>query len=1397
MKLKLLCILGVLIGSLLISGTVLAQENGPPAVHQIIQEYEGAKTCAQCHRAIPQQVAETMHYTWLDAVQYVAGYEKDLTDMLSSFYGLPASVTGINWLGLLQPADASKPPQPDGCAQCHIGFGTLPNAPDALTQDDYDNIDCLICHGLDYTRTVANVAGDIKLAPVKGIDAVEVARNAQLPTSETCMRCHLSSGGGPNYNHGDSPTSPDVDVHVAAGLECTDCHQVKAHRFGGSSTDMQAVDQADLMLNCTNCHDGQHFGEAAPINGHLERVACQTCHIPAIARDPDYPTVVQTDWTQSQLTETGLYAPVKQLLNDVTPVYRWWNSIVQTDSPDASGSIDDTDAKINPWKYAESIVPVDAENRVNLPLNITTFSITGDLEQAITQGSASSGIDYSGEWEAMTVQQHFSLNHQVAPANKALHCVDCHTEQGRIDFAALGYNEERVNFLSKLAQPGALDEPPHQYLSRYDGPSTCLSCHPEAGMQVAQSIHYSWLGVAQNVVDGEITLIGMGSEYCGLPASVTGINWLGLLQPQDTSKPPQSGGCAQCHVGFGPKPNPPDALTEEDYRNVDCLICHGSDYRRTVVKVGDKVQIVPAEDVNIINVVQNVSLPTNETCLRCHLGSGGGPNYKHGVAPTADSGDVHIEAGLQCIDCHKVENHRFGGSADLKGVDRPDVSVSCTDCHAKDHPIGFLAIDLHQDRVACQTCHIPAIAQDLNYPTLVHKDWTQAVLEESGLYAPQMTLATNVMPTYRWWNGLVRNYPPEPMGSIEDEGAKLYPWKYITSVVPVDAKSKDFLPIKAGTYFITGNLDEAVANGAEMLAVDYSGTWEAETDELYFSLNHQVQPADKALHCPDCHTLDLGRLDFPALGYADDRAAGLMRVSSSAASASQQPFGDAAVAQQLLEDKNFALTQENDELSDDKSRNLVLGILAGILVGLVFAIALMILVLRRRGITNKRVFTWLTQRRTSIFGLAVLVLGSAIVGFLAIHYTFEFTASADFCMDYCHATEAEHITYQTSLHANLECAECHVGPGLDNEIKAKLNGLRELALYVTDSWERPIASPVETLRPAREVCEHCHWPEMFYADRAVEIPQFANDETNSRSSTYMLLKIGGGTERLGQGQGIHWHIQNKVEYIATDPQHQNIPWVRAELNGEVITFVDAKNPMSEEELAEFEIREMDCIDCHNRASHIFRSTNTLLDEAMANGRLPTDLPFLRREAEEIMEAHFEYDIAIEKLEAIPDFYRENYPEIYKAKQDVLAYVVQVLKDLYAISHFPEQEVDHTTYPDNLAHSEFPGCFRCHDGNHYKVDDGDQSIRLHCNICHSIPETVTDKQPVPEMPFVQNWQPDNHLSSTWMADHRFTFDQTCIGCHEEETFCANANCHGRSWPYVDLSARVSPFPLPSE
>lgn len=442
----------------------------------------------------------------------------------------------------------------------------------------------------------------------------------------------------------------------------------------------------------------------------------------------------------------------------------------------------------------------------------------------------------------------------------------------------------------------------------------------------------------------------------------------------------------------------------------------------------------------------------------------------------------------------------------------------------------------------------------------------------------------------------------------------------------------------------------------------------------------------------------------------------------------------------------------------------------------------------------QHIFTWLGRRRWFISLPIVIVAG--VVAYLLISGLLDWANSTDFCGTTCHVMKPEYTAYQQSFHARVRCAECHVGPGLLAEVEAKWQGTRELWLYLTNTFERPIPSPVENLRPARDTCEHCHWPEVFYKDRAVALPHYAGDEANTRTSTYMLLKIGGGSHRQGQGRGIHWHIENVVEYIATDAQRQNIPWVRVTVNGQTATYVDVTQPISEQDLQQYEVRVMDCIDCHNRATHIFRAAERTVDEAMANGLLPVDLPYLRRQAVAAMQAEYGSEQgAMEGIASVATFYRQNYPDLYQRRQAEIEEVVRVLQNFYRYSHFPEYGVNPQTYPDNIGHSASPGCFRCHDGKHLAQDGS--SIRLHCNICHTIPETVVAGQPVPAVPFVSSTQPPSHSASNWMAEHRNAMDSSCASCHQMQTFCANPNCHGRSWPYVNLRAVSPPFPLPQQ
>jgi hypothetical protein len=309
-------------------------------------------------------------------------------------------------------------------------------------------------------------------------------------------------------------------------------------------------------------------------------------------------------------------------------------------------------------------------------------------------------------------------------------------------------------------------------------------------------------------------------------------------------------------------------MTEAEYDNIDCLICHAKDYRRKVVKEGDAFKFAPADGVDILKAAQSVGRSTSEMCLRCHLSTGGGPNHKHGVTPTEGT-DVHMAKGKRCTSCHKFKGHKTIGASDIKAVELPKGTMNCDGCHMGHKGAQKDALNAHK-RVACQTCHIPAIARDPAFPTTVARDWTKPVLnEKTGLYGPTNTMAGNVKPEYRWWNRRMTS-PPEPVGSKDDKKSKIYPWKRTAYTVIADEKSGHPVYIKAGTYSITGDPGAAAKKGAEDAQQEYSGAWKGVTETMVFSVNHQVAPKEQALGCKSCHVAEGGLLDWKALGYSEE-----------------------------------------------------------------------------------------------------------------------------------------------------------------------------------------------------------------------------------------------------------------------------------------------------------------------------------------------------------------------------------------------------------------------------------------------------------------------------------------------------------------------------------------------
>ncbi len=347
--------------------------------------------------------------------------------------------------------------------------------------------------------------------------------------------------------------------------------------------------------------------------------------------------------------------------------------------------------------------------------------------------------------------------------------------------------------------------------------------------------------------------------------------------------------------------------------------------------------------------------------------------------------------------------------------------------------------------------------------------------------------------------------------------------------------------------------------------------------------------------------------------------------------------------------------------------------------------------------------------------LNVLILSTATYG--GIHYM----ETPAFCGQVCHAVmQPEFVAYREGPHARIDCVECHVGSGARSLIRSKLNGTRQLFLVLTGGYAKPVPTPVRTLRPARDTCEHCHWPEQFHGDKIRLVREYSDDEQNTESVTTLVVHVGGGSERRGLATGIHWHMNlaNEIDYVTTDEKRQVIPYVRLRTQrGEVHEYV--AEGVTADQIAKGTRRRMDCMDCHSRPAHTFVATpERAVDQAIAAGLISRTLPYVRREAVAAVKAGYPSQDAA--AVAINRRMRDFYPESTGGDSDraaMLDKAIGATQAVYRQNVFPTMNISWGTYANELGHIDFPGCFRCHDDNH-KSKDG-QVIRQDCDVCHEV------------------------------------------------------------------------------
>jgi hypothetical protein len=353
------------------------------------------------------------------------------------------------------------------------------------------------------------------------------------------------------------------------------------------------------------------------------------------------------------------------------------------------------------------------------------------------------------------------------------------------------------------------------------------------------------------------------------------------------------------------------------------------------------------------------------------------------------------------------------------------------------------------------------------------------------------------------------------------------------------------------------------------------------------------------------------------------------------------------------------------------------------------------------------------------FCTVIFLFLTAAGSFEAYHYT----ESIPFCGKLCHKVmEPEYTAFQNSPHASILCVDCHVGPGTDWYVRSKISGLYQVYAVLANVYPRPIPTPITSLRPARETCQRCHWPQKFYSRKLQVERGFLADSVNTEWDVYLQMKIGPQFSALGLREGIHWHINPNVsvEYIS-DPKRENIYWVKYtnKATGETHIYKNDEEPVADSVMKSSPQRTMDCIDCHNRPSHQYKSPPTFVDNAMIAGAVPSDIPYIKYIAMQVLKDSYSTKdsafMAISK--GIIDFYKTDHADYYASNQDKITQAINGIEDAYSRNVFPFMKVDYLAYPDHIGHLQSRGCFRCHNDK-FKSEQG-RVISRDCNMCHTI------------------------------------------------------------------------------
>lgn len=440
------------------------------------------------------------------------------------------------------------------------------------------------------------------------------------------------------------------------------------------------------------------------------------------------------------------------------------------------------------------------------------------------------------------------------------------------------------------------------------------------------------------------------------------------------------------------------------------------------------------------------------------------------------------------------------------------------------------------------------------------------------------------------------------------------------------------------------------------------------------------------------------------------------------------------------------------------NNNAYAGLVSYLALPAIFVIGLILVLLawlkqtRRTGMRTRELISHqfaTSETETGLLGarvtrtVVIFTLANVVFLSLAGGRMLSFMDQPQFCGNACHSVmHPEWITYQDSPHARVACVGCHVGEGVDALVDSKLNGIWQMISVTFSLYEQPIPTPVRQLRPARETCEKCHWPSKFYGSRIKQIVRYAKDSASTPTFTTLSLKI--DTGKVAAAGGIHWHVaaENGVRYASVNDERREISWVEfTQADGTIKRFENTRLP--NQDSGNREVRVVDCVDCHNRATHIYEDPGKAIDKRLAVGLLPGELPFIKSVA--LTALTNIYPDSIAALAGIENqlygFYQRQYPDLMSGNTQPIDSAIAVLRDVYRRNIHHGMNVRWGSYPNYIGHE---GCFRCHNQN-LKAADGSE-ITHDCTTCHSL--AAFDS----ELPFEFLLQPDT--TSPNAAMHEF-------------------------------------------